>query len=158
MATRVVRWDPWREIASLQNELNRALTGFRTDENGQQAWVPAVDVWETDKEIVYAFDLPGIAEDKISIEVDDSSLTVTGERERTDEVRGENMYRFERRFGAFSRTIGLPQGVSERDINADYRDGVLEVRVTKPEEPKPRKIQIGTGSKGTIEGEAKKQK
>jgi HSP20 family protein len=157
MATRLVRWDPWREIASLQQELNRALTGFGGDEERQQAWVPAVDVWETDRELVYAFDLPGIPEDKISIEVDDNSLTVSGERERDQEISRESMFRFERRFGGFSRTIGLPQGVGESDIKADFRDGVLEVRVAKPEEPKPRKIQIGTGSKGTIEGEATKQ-
>src|SRR5205807_3010750 len=127
------------------------------DANGRtnQAWVPAVDVWETDEEIVYAFDLPGIPEEKISIELEDDALTVSGERERSDEVSGERFYRFERRFGAFSRTIGLPQGTTEAGIKADYRNGVLEIHVRKPEEPKPRRIQVGTSSSSieqTIEG------
>lgn len=149
MASRMVRWDPWREIASLQNELNRALRGVGEDDE-RASWVPAVDVWETEKEIVYAFDLPGISEDEIAIEVDDSSLTVSGERQRPEDVPREGMHRFERRFGTFTRTIGLPAGVGESDITADYTNGVLQVRVSKPEEPKPRRIQIG--SKGTLEG------
>jgi HSP20 family protein len=153
MATRLVRWDPFREIASLQNELNRALSAFREGER-VESWVPAVDVYETDNEIVYAFDLPGIAEDKISIELENNSLTVSGERERSEEISEDRYYRYERRFGTFSRTVGVPQGVSEDQINADYRNGVLEVRIAKPEEPKPRRIQIGGGQQQTVEGQA----
>jgi HSP20 family protein len=131
---------------------------FGGEGNGQTTrnWVPAVDVWETDSEVVYAFDLPGIPEDKISVEFEDGALSVSAERERTHEVSDERMYRFERRFGTFSRSIALPQGVGEKDIKADYRDGVLEVHVAKPETPKPRRIQIGKGEKATIEGKATK--
>jgi len=114
-----------------------------------------VDVWETEGELVYAFDLPGIPEDKISVEFDDGSLTVSGERERTDEAESDRFYRYERRFGSFSRTVGLPQGVSENDVRADYHDGVLEITVEKPEAPKPRRIQVGSGDKATIEGKSK---
>ena len=103
-----------------------------------------------------AFDVPGIPEDKISIELEENALTVSGERERTQEVSDERFYRFERRFGSFSRTIGLPQNVKEDQVKAEYRDGVLEVRVAKPETPKPRRIQIGRGESATIEGKAKK--
>jgi HSP20 family protein len=157
MATRVVRFDPFREIASLQNELSRFMSAAREGDAGaDQAWVPAVDVWETDKEIVYAFDLPGIPEDKVSIELEDNALVVSAERERPQEASSERFYRFERRYGTFSRTIGLPQGIGEDAISADYSNGVLEVRVKKPEEPKPRRIQIGTGSGATIEGKAEK--
>jgi HSP20 family protein len=153
----IVRWEPLRELAALQNEMSRFVGSAFGEGNGQQrAWVPAVDVWETDKEVVYAFDVPGIPEDKISIEFEDNSLTVSGERERTKEISDERFYRFERRFGSFSRTIGLPQNVGEDQIKADYRDGVLEVRVAKPETPKPRRIQIGGGEKATIEGKSKK--
>jgi HSP20 family protein len=157
MAT-LVRWEPFREIASLQSEMSRLMNSVLTGngETSTRTWVPAVDVWETDKELVYAFDLPGIPEDKISIEFEDGALIVSAERERSQETEEENFYRFERRFGSFSRTVGLPQGVSEDSINADYKDGVLEVHVTKPEQPKPRRIEIGTGSKKTIEGSAKK--
>jgi HSP20 family protein len=153
----LVRWEPLRELATLQNEMSRFLGDALREGNGQQrAWVPAVDVWETDKEVMYAFDVPGIPEDKISIELEDNALTVSGERERTKEVSDERFYRFERRFGSFSRTIGLPQNVSEDQVKADYRDGVLEVRVAKPETPKPRRIQIGRGEEATIESKAKK--
>jgi HSP20 family protein len=153
----IVRWEPLRELAALQNEMSRFMGSMFDEGNGQQrAWVPAVDVWETEKEIVYAFDVPGIPEEKISVELEDNALTVSGERERTDEVSNERFYRFERRFGSFSRTIGLPQNVTEDQVKADYRDGVLEVRVAKPETPKPKRIQVGSGEQATIEGKAKK--
>ncbi|HEX6490956.1 MAG TPA: Hsp20/alpha crystallin family protein [Gaiellaceae bacterium] len=154
MAT-LVRWEPFREIATLQNEMSRLLNSFAgaNGETQTQTWVPPVDVWETEDELVYAFDLPGIPEDKISVEFEDGALILSGERERTKETSEERFYRFERRFGSFSRTIALPQGVSEESIRADYNDGVLELHVRKPEQPKPRRIEIGTK---TIEGSAKK--
>ena len=158
MAT-LVRWDPFRDMAALQSEMGRFLNLFREGDGpaGTQNWAPAMDVWESDGEIVYAFDLPGIPEDKISIEFEDGALTVGAQRERSQEVSEERLYRFERRFGSFSRTIGLPQGVTEDRISAQYSDGVLEVHVRKPEETKPRRIQIGVGGeKGTIEGSATK--
>jgi HSP20 family protein len=142
-------------MASLQSDMSRLMNSVLGAGNGEtRTWVPPVDAWETEDEIVYAFDLPGIPEDKISVEFEDGALTVSGERERTEEVSQDRLYRYERRFGSFSRTIGLPQGVSEDSINADYKDGVLEVHVQKPEQPKPRRIQIGSGERGTIEGKA----
>ena len=160
MAT-LVRWDPARELAQWQNDVERLmgtfLRGAPAGRNGEQRWAPPVDVWETEDELVYAFDLPGIPEDKISIEFEDGTLTVSAERERTDEVSQERFYRFERRYGSFTRSIGLPQGVTENDIRADYKDGVLELHVTKPKAPEPRKIQIGKGSQATIEGKASKK-
>ena len=154
MAT-LVRWEPFREFAALQNEMSRLFNSWAGEgvgNGGTRTWVPAVDVWETDGEMVYAFDLPGIPEDKISVELENNSLTVTGERERTEETEGDRFYRYERRFGSFARSIGLPEGVTEDSIKADYRDGVLEVHVAKPEQPKPHRIQIGSGEKATIEG------
>jgi HSP20 family protein len=154
MAT-LVRWTPFTELAGLQNEMSRLMNGL-LEGNGRttQSWVPALDVWETEDEVVYAFDLPGIPEDKISVEFHDGSLTVGAERERKEEQSDDRFYRFERRFGSFSRTIGLPQGVDESAIDADYKNGVLEIHVRKPEQPKPRRIQVGSGAKATIEGEA----
>jgi HSP20 family protein len=142
-------------MASLQNDMSRLMTSvFGTGNGESRSWIPAVDVWETEDEIVYAFDLPGIPEDQISVEFEDGGLIVSGERERTHEVSQDRLYRYERRFGSFSRTIGLPQGVSEDSIRADYKDGVLEVHVQKPEQPRPRRIQIGSGERATIEGKA----
>jgi HSP20 family protein len=135
--------------------MSRLMTSaFGTGNVESRSWIPAVDVWETEDEIVYAFDLPGIPENQISVELEDGGLTISGEWERTDEVSQDRLYRYERRFGSFSRTIGLPQGVSEESIKADYKDGVLEVHVQKPEQPKPRRIQIGRGERATIEGKA----
>lgn len=156
--TTLIRWDPFREMASLQNDMSRLMTGVFGEGNGERTWVPPLDVWETDTEIVYAFDLPGIKEDDLSIEYEDGSLTVSGKRERTEEVSQDGAYRFERHFGSFSRTIGLPQGVNEDSVKADYKNGVLEVHVQKPEETKPRRIQIGSGERGTIEGRSSKKK
>ena len=159
MAT-MVRWAPFSELASLHNEMSRFMNGL-LEGNGRtgQSWVPTADVWETEGEVVYAFDLPGIPEDKISVELDDKTLTVTGEREREETVEEGRYYRFERRFGTFTRTIGLPQGVTEDQIKAEYRNGVLELHVAKPEQPKPRKIQIGVAGPEpkTIEGSAERK-
>jgi HSP20 family protein len=155
--TTMVRWEPFREIAALQNDMGRLMSAFLGQGNGEtmgRTWVPAVDVWETDNELVYAFDLPGIPEDKIAVEFDDGALTVGGERERVHEAK-DRFYRYERRFGSFSRTVGLPQGATEDDVKADYRDGVLQITVKKPEAPKPRRIQVGGGEKATIEGKSK---
>src|SRR2546423_630343 len=136
MAT-LVRWEPFRELASLQNELSRFMNGLQ-EGNGRatQAWVPTLDVWETDSELVFAFDLPGVPEEKISVELDDGALTVTAEREYTGEVQQERFYRSERRFGTFTRTVGLPPGVTDAGVTASYANGVLEVHVRKPEQPK----------------------
>jgi HSP20 family protein len=152
----LVRWEPFRELAALQNEMGRWMNQLAGGVgapagNGQSStWLPAVDVWETDAELVLSFDLPGIPEDKIAVELDDNILTVTGERERTQEHSSDRFYRFERRFGQFSRSVTLPTGVKEDDIKAEYKDGVLEIRVPKPDEQKPKRIQIG--SEGTVEG------
>ncbi len=158
MAT-LVRWDPFREIAALQNEMGRFMSVLGEGKpNGVSAstWAPAMDVWETESEIVYAFDLPGVPEDAISVEFEDGTLTVSAERTRTEKVEGDRFYRWERRFGTFARTIGLPQGVTEDRIHADHKNGVLEVHVGKPEVAKPKRIQIGTSEQATIEGTAEK--
>jgi HSP20 family protein len=159
MAT-LVRWEPFREIATLQDEMSRLMNTFAGGSgNGDppRSWVPPLDVWETEGEIVYALDLPGIPESDISIEFEDGALTVSAQRERSRELSDDKLYRYERRYGTFSRTFGLPQGVSEDQIKADYDNGVLEVHVTKPKQPEPRRIQIGGGEQKTIEGTASKK-
>ncbi|MGE5689901.1 MAG: Hsp20/alpha crystallin family protein [Pseudomonadota bacterium] len=160
MAT-LVRWEPFRELASLQNEMSRLVNsvfeGAGTGNGGStRAWLPAVDVWETDSEIVYALDLPGVAQDAIAVELDEGALTVSATRERSTETKDDRHYRSERRFGTFSRTLALPQGVDESHVRADYHDGVLEIHVSKPEQPKPKRIEVGgsSGEPTTIEGTA----
>ena len=153
MAT-LVRWEPFRELASIQNEVSRLLNAFEGNGRTTQSWVPALDVWETDDELVYAFDLPGIPKEHVAIEYEDGMLTVSAKRERTFEQGDDRFYRFERRFGTFTRSVGLPQGVDESSIRADFEDGVLEIHAAKPEEVKPRRIEIGGEAQPTIEGSA----
>jgi HSP20 family protein len=155
--TTLVRFDPYREATALQGEMGRflGLFGGAIGNTTPAVWAPAMDVWETDDELVYAFDLPGIPKETVSIEFEDGVLTVSGERERSQEVATDRLYRFERRYGSFSRTIGLPRGVAEDQISARYDNGALEVHVTKPEEKKPHQVQISNG-KPAIEGKATK--
>jgi HSP20 family protein len=139
----LVRWEPFRELGALQSELSRLMNGLEGNgRSSTQTWVPALDVWETPTEVVYAFDLPGIPEEQIEIEVKDETLTVSAERGKIDEASERGFYRFERRYGKFARGVGLPQGVDQDNISARYENGVLEVRVPKPEEQKPKKIAL----------------
>ena len=156
--TTLVRWDPLRDAAALHTELSRLMNGL-VEGNGRQtqSWVPTVDVWETADSVQYAFDLPGLTRDAISLEVEEGALTVSAERTRESTVEGEQFHRFERRYGSFSRTVALPPGVAEDSIVASYQNGVLEITVPKPEQPKPRRIEIGgdgDAAPPTIEGTA----
>src|SRR5579862_5087723 len=110
--TTLVRWEPFREVAAVHSELSRLMNGlFEGNGHATQTWVPTLDAWETETELVFAFDLPGVPQDAISVEVEEGTLTVTAERSRSEEISQERYHRFERRFGSFARTVGLPQGV-----------------------------------------------
>ena len=152
--TTLVRWDPLREAAAVHTELSRLMNGL-FEGNGRQTqdWVPTVDLWEDSQALNYAFDLPGIPKDSIVIEVENGALTVSASRERKQDIEGDGFRRFESRYGNYSRTVGLPQGVSEDDISASYENGVLQIRVPKPEQPKPKRVEIASdGEQPTIEG------
>lgn len=153
--TTLVRFAPFREAAAMHTELSRLMNGlFEGNGRTTQSWVPALDAWETEDEVVYAFDLPGIPQDKISVEAEDGTLTVSAERIREDGAQ-DRYHRLERRFGTFTRAVALPQGVNTDAIKATVRDGVLEVHVPKPEQVKPKKIEIAFGeSHPTIESNA----
>jgi HSP20 family protein len=147
----IVRWDPARELDSLQSEFNRLFdtflgSGGRTDVRAPRRWVPAMDLVETDDHLVLRADLPGLSKDDVEIEVKDNVLTVSGERKAEHEEKADGFYRVERAFGAFSRSLTLPQGIDADSINAEFTDGVLEIRIPKPEERKPHRVQIGAGS------------
>jgi HSP20 family protein len=153
--TTLVRWDPLRDVSSLHTELSRLMNGLLEGPGGRQvqAWVPTLDVWESEDSVTYAFDLPGVSQDDITIEVEDGVLNVSATREQAKEIDSERFHRLERRYGTFSRSVGLPQGVTENAITASYKDGVLHIVVPKPEQQKPKRIAISVdGSKPTIEG------
>jgi HSP20 family protein len=116
-------------------------------------WIPAMDLVETDEDFVLRADLPGLAEGDVNIELEDNVLTVSGERKSEHAERKEGYYRVERASGAFSRSLTLPEGVDPEGIKASFDRGVLEVRIPKPEERKPRKVEISVGGQQkAIEG------
>jgi HSP20 family protein len=148
----LVRWDPIRELDSLQGDMNRLFDRFfegRAPNGTGRRWIPAMDLVETGDHLVLRGDLPGMTEDDVDIEIKDNVLTVSGERKAESEERGEGYHRVERAFGSFSRSLSLPQGVDPANVEAKFENGVLEVQIPKPAEAKPTRVQIG---KGTIEG------
>jgi HSP20 family protein len=159
----LIRWEPVRELNTLQNEMNRLFnTVFDTpQQNGGSStalrrWIPAMDLVETEDDFVLRADLPGLSEQDVNIELEDHVLTVSGERKSEHEERKEGYYRVERASGTFSRSLTLPEGVNADAIKASFDKGVLEIRIPKPEERKPRKvaISVGGGEPKTIEGSA----
>jgi HSP20 family protein len=156
----IVRWEPFRELSSLQTEMNRLFNAaFDTQQgNGQSArrWTPAMDLLETDDAFVLRADLPGLSEADVSIELEDNVLTLSGQRKVEHEERREGFSRVERAFGAFSRSLTLPRGVDADAVTAAFDRGVLEVRIPKPAERKPRRISItdASGEPQTLEGAA----
>jgi HSP20 family protein len=155
----IVRWEPLRELSSLQSEMNRLFntvfdqpTGGAGNGGALRRWMPAMDLVETDDHFVLRADLPGLSEDDVKIELEDNTLTLSGERKAEHESRDEGFYRVERAFGTFSRSLTLPRGVNAEAVEASFDRGVLEVRIPKPEEPKPRRIEIGGAGQKTIEG------
>lgn len=151
----LVRWEPLREMATLQNEVNRLFgTYFDTPTtaaggNGARRWMPAMDLVETDEHFVLRADLPGLGEGDVTIEVEDRTLTLAGERKAEHESSGEGYYRLERASGPFARSLTLPEGVDSEQIAARFEKGVLEVRIPKPEERKPRRVAIQVGDEPT---------
>jgi HSP20 family protein len=156
----IVRWEPLRELASIQNEMNRLFgTVFDapnpSNGNTLRRWMPPMDLVETDDHFVLRADLPGLAEGDVSIEVEDNVLTVSGERKAEHETTKEGYHRVERAFGTFSRSLTLPDGVDAEAVTASFDRGVLEIRIPKPEQRKPRKISIGVGdTPKTIESDS----
>lgn len=144
----IVRWDPSREVDSLQSEVNRVFDAFFGAGSGAatRRWVPAVDLVETEDDLVLRADLPGLDSDDISIEVKDRVLTVSGERKAEHEERSEGYYRVERAFGSFSRSLTLPEGIDADKIEAAFDKGVLEIRVPKPAERRPHRVEISSES------------
>jgi HSP20 family protein len=149
----LVRWEPMRELNALQGEMNRLFNSFFDEgDNGvQRRWAPAVDLVEREDSLVLKADLPGMSEDDVQIEVRDNILMISGERKAEHEEKQNGYYRVERAFGRFSRSVQLPAGVDTSGIAASFENGVLEITIPKPEERKPRKIEI-SGSKPAIEG------
>jgi HSP20 family protein len=142
-------------------EIDRVFDAFFGQTDQTRRWVPPVDLVEAEDHFVLKADLPGLREGDVNIEVQDGTLTISGERKAEHEQRERGWYRIERSFGSFNRSLTLPDGVDPDRIAASFSDGVLEVRVPKPEERKPRRISIsssggsGNGKPAEVEGTAK---
>ena len=146
----LVRWDPSREVDSLQSEMNRVFDAFlgMPAGNGRavRRWVPAMDLVESDDHLVLRADLPGLERDDVEIEIKDGVLTLSGERNAEHEEKADGFYRVERAYGSFSRSVTLPESIEPDRVSAEFANGVLEVRIPKPEERKPHRVEIGAGS------------
>ena len=139
----IVRWEPTRELASMEvDRLNRMFSDFY-EEAFSRAWVPPVDIYETDgHEVVLKAELPDMKREDISVTFENGVLTLKGERKFEPEVKKENFQRIERRHGAFSRSFTLPNTVDAGRISASYKDGVLTIRLPQREEAKPKQIAV----------------
>jgi HSP20 family protein len=155
----LVRWEPVRELDTLQGEVNRLFDTFfgGAGNGGDRArrWVPAMDLVETEDALVLRADLPGLDRDDVSIEVKDRVLTVSGKREAEQSDKAGGYYRVERAFGSFSRSLALPDGVDADQVKASFDKGVLEVTIPKPAEKQPHRVEIASGA--AIEGEAEEK-
>jgi HSP20 family protein len=149
----LIRWEPARELQSMQTEMNRLFGTFFDSTTPRQGvrtslrrWIPAMDVAETDDHYVLRADLPGLSEGDVNVELEDNVLTISGKRSTEHEERKNGYHRVERSYGSFSRSVALPEGVDADGIQANFDKGVLEVNVAKPEQIKPRKVAITVGS------------
>jgi len=144
----IVRWsDPFRDFAQLQDRINRVFTEAygRNDEGLMTSgtWVPPVDIYQNgDHEVVLKAELPDMTREDIDITVDNGTLNIRGEKKLSNEVKEEQFHRIERRYGSFSRSFSLPPMVDPTKVGADYKNGVLTVRLPLREEAKPRQIKV----------------
>ena len=133
---------------------------FDVPAGSPQRWVPPMDLTEMDDHFILKADLPGLADDDVSIEVQDNTLTISGERKAEHVRRESGWHRIERSFGQFSRALALPEGINPDGVTAEFDRGVLTVRIPKPEERQPRRIAIGVGGKNgqpAVEGSAEEK-
>jgi len=154
----LVRLDPTRELEAFQTDMNRLFDTFFRSDGGSpvRRWVPPTDLTEDGDDMVMRLDLPGISEEDVAVEVEGNVLTVSGERRDEREKQDGEVFRLERSFGKFSRSFTIPEATDPDAIRGSFDRGVLELRIPKPAEQKPRRIEIGAGKDESkaIEGTA----
>jgi HSP20 family protein len=144
----IVKWDPFRDVTTLQDRINRLFnesfgqTRDLNDDMKECAWRPAVDIYETKGELVLRAELPGIQKEDVSVEVKDNVLTLKGERFPEPEINEENYYRKEICFGTFERSFTLQERIQPELIKATFKDGVLKVKIPRPQIEKPKQINV----------------
>lgn len=146
----IIRWDPFSDLLSIQDKMNRLFEDTMTrsrsfgpdEELGVSSWIPAVDIYETENEIVLKAELPEVKKEDVNINIENNVLTLSGERKFEKETKKENYHRIERSYGVFKRSFTLPTVVDQENIKATFNDGVLQVNMAKRQEIKPRQIEI----------------
>jgi HSP20 family protein len=154
--TVLTRFYPYRELNTLQDRVNRlfheSFSGGRDESLATSSFAPAVDVYEDEHNVTLKIEVPGIDEKDIDVRVENNTLTVHGERKFEKEEKEENYRRIERQYGSFSRTFTLPNTVDTESVSADYEKGVLEIKLAKKAEAKPKQIKVNVGGEKTLEG------
>ena len=160
----IVRYDPFRDLRSLQNEMNRLFSSTFSGGGGESdlmrgAWSPSVDIFENKDQVVIEAELPGLKPEDVEISIENNLLTIHGERKFEKKDENDNFHRVERSYGAFTRSFTLPPTVTSENAQAEFENGVLRLTLAKREEAKPRRIEIKAGSQQTqakqINAEAK---
>lgn len=140
----IIRWDPLREVAALQNRVNSLFRDINGDNDPLAAasFVPAVDIYEDEKKVVLKLEAPGIEEKDLDVRVENHTLTVKGERKFEAEEKEQNFHRIERRYGSFFRAFTLPSTVDTENVKANYNAGVLKLELVKKPEAQPKQIKV----------------
>jgi HSP20 family protein len=141
----ITRWDTYQGLSGLQEQVNRLFESTfprRADNSALTTWAPAVDIYETENELVVKADLPDVSEKELDVRVENNTLTIRGERKFEKKVNEENYLRVERTYGAFSRSFSLPNTVNNEAIAAEYKNGVLTVTLPKRAESKPKQVKV----------------
>ena len=147
----LIRWNPFREMEDVQRRMSSLLEGnlFRRSNltNGEEnisvpEWAPMVDVIEDEKEYLIKVELPEVQKDDVKVTVENGTLTISGERKAEKEQKGRKFHRVERYYGRFERTFGIPDDAEQDNVNAEFKDGVLRVRLAKSEKARPKQIEV----------------
>ena len=152
MSSTISRWESFRGLGTLQDQVNRLFEDSFARNRSTQAdlasWAPAVDIYETEGELVVKADLPEVQEKDIDVRMENNTLTIRGERKFENEVHQDKYLRVERAYGTFTRSFSLPNTISTEGIRAEYHDGVLTVHMPKREESKPKQVKISVSTNG----------
>ncbi len=135
-------WSPFAEIERIRREFDRLLEELVPREEGEKIFAPAVDVYETDQELVVKVELPGVKKENVEVSIRDNALHIRGEKKEEKEEKTETYHRVERVYGKFERVLPLPADVKVESAKAEFKDGVLEIRIPKAEGAKEKKIEI----------------
>ena len=142
----IIRWDPFRDMITLREKMNRLFEDTFTGKEGkdivQGTWAPSVDIYENENELILTAEVPGVKEDDIEIKIEDSTLSISGERKFEKETKEENYHRIERSYGSFYRSFTLPNFIDHEKVKAEHENGLLRITMPKRAELKARKVHV----------------